>query len=102
MNIDPTILYFGLLSGATLGGIFGSFISFNTEGLDFAMTAMFVVIFLENWLKEKRHVSSLIGVLASALCLVIFGKDSILIPAMICIICLLTLLKKPVLGGDEE
>ena len=42
-------------AGATLGGIFGSFITFNTEGLDFVMTAMFVVIFLEQWLKEERH-----------------------------------------------
>ena len=41
--------------GATLGGVFGSLIHFNTEGLDFVMTAMFVVIFLEQWLKEKRH-----------------------------------------------
>ena len=90
------------ITGATLGALIGSFVTFNTEGIEFVMTAMFVVIFLENWLKEKRHVSSLIGVLSSALCLVIFGKDSFLIPAMICIICLLTLLKKPVLGGDEE
>lgn len=42
-------------SGATLGGILGAVLTFNTEGLDFAMTALFVVIFLEQWLKEKRH-----------------------------------------------
>ena len=42
--------------GCTLGGVFGSLLSFSTEGLDFAMTAMFVVIFLENWLKEKNGV----------------------------------------------
>ena len=47
--------------GATLGGIFGSLIHFNTEGLDFVMTAMFVVIFMEQWLKEERHTSALIG-----------------------------------------
>ena len=41
--------------GTSLGAIFGSFIHFNTEGLDFVMTAMFVVIFLEQWLKEKNH-----------------------------------------------
>lgn len=40
-------------TGATLGGIFGSLITFNTEGLDFVMTAMFMVIFMEQWLKEK-------------------------------------------------
>ena len=61
--------------GATLGGIFGSFINFNTEGLDFVMTAMFVVIFLEQWLKEKNHTSSLIGIGLSLVCLIIFGPD---------------------------
>ena len=82
--------------GATLGGILGSFITFNTEGLDFVMTAMFVVIFLEQWLKEKKHYTALIGVLASAVCLLVFGADSFLIPTMVCILCFLTVLKKPI------
>ena len=59
--------------GATLGGIFGSFISFNTEGLDFVMTAMFVVIFLEQWLKEKNHTSSLLGLTIPTVCLIFLG-----------------------------
>lgn len=46
-----------------MGGILGAFLTFNTEGLDFVMTAMFVVIFLEQWLKEKKHYTALIGVL---------------------------------------
>lgn len=82
--------------GATLGGFLGELVSFSTEGIDFVMTAMFVVIFLENWLKEKGHISSLIGVFSSVLCLVIFGADSFLIPTMLCILCLLSLLKKPI------
>lgn len=82
--------------GATLGGLLGELVSFSTEGIDFVMTAMFVVIFLENWLKEKGHISSLIGVFSSVLCLVIFGADSFLIPTMLCILCLLSLLKKPI------
>ena len=53
--------HFYWFSGATLGGIFGSLIHFNTEGLEFVMTAMFVVIFLEQWLKEKDHRSGLPG-----------------------------------------
>ena len=81
--------------GATLGGIFGSLIRFNTEGLDFVMTAMFVVIFLEQWLKEKNHVSSLLGLGLSLLCLIAFGADGFLIPAMLSILCVLTLLRKP-------
>lgn len=84
------------VAGATLGGVLGSFIRFNTEGLDFVMTAMFVVIFLEQWLKEKKHYTALIGVLASTLCLLVFGADSFLIPTMVCILCFLTVFRKPI------
>lgn len=76
--------------GATLGGIFGSLIHFNTEGLDFVMTAMFVVIFLEQWMKEKRHTSALTGTGLSFLCLLIFGADHFIIPAMLAILIALT------------
>ena len=82
-------------SGATLGGIFGSLIHLNMEGLDFVMTAMFVVIFLEQWLKEKRHESSLIGLGVSLTCLLLFGADNFIIPSMIAILAVLTLLRKP-------
>ena len=82
--------------GATLGGALGSLITFNTEGLDFVMTAMFVVIFLDQWLKEKKHYTALIGVIASAMCLLIFGAESFMIPTMICILFLLTALRKPI------
>lgn len=82
--------------GATLGGLAGSLLTFNTQGLDFVMTAMFVVIFLEQWLKEKRHYTALIGVLSSAACLVLFGSRSFLIPTMACILCLLTVFRGPI------
>lgn len=77
-------------SGATLGGIFGSLIHFNTEGLDFVMTAMFAVIFMEQWLKEKRHTSALLGVGLSLLCLLVFGPGNFIIPAMLAILAALT------------
>lgn len=80
--------------GATLGGICGSLIKFNTQGLDFVMTAMFVVIFLEQWLKDKKHINSIIGIVMSILCLIIFGANNFIIPAMIAIIALLTLSRK--------
>ena len=82
-------------SGATLGGIFGSLIHLNMEGLDFVMTAMFVVIFLEQWLKEKRPESSLIGLGVSLTCLILFGADNFIIPSMIAVLAVLTLLRKP-------
>ncbi|MBS6600461.1 MAG: azaleucine resistance protein AzlC [Clostridium sp.] len=88
--------------GATLGGIFGSFIHFNTKGLDFVMTAMFVVIFMEQWLKEKNHTSSLLGLFLSIICLIIFGADKFIIPAMISILIVLSLLKKVLDKGDDK
>ena len=82
--------------GATLGGIVGSFLTFNTEGLDFVMTAMFVVIFLEQWMKEKRHYTAYIGLASSFACLVLFGADSFLVPSMVCIVAGLTFMRKPI------
>lgn len=84
------------VTGATIGGLLGNLITFNTEGLSFVMTAMFVVIFLDRWLKEKQHISSVIGLGVSLLCLVIFGKNSFMIPTMICIVVMLTLFRKPI------
>lgn len=82
--------------GATLGGLVGSLLSFDTSGISFVMTAMFVVIFLEQWLKEKNHFSSLAGLLVAPLCLLLFGADSFMIPTMVSIIILLTLLRKKI------
>lgn len=73
------------VTGSVLGSIFGSFISFNTEGIDFALTALFITIFTDQWLKTKNHYSALAGLLISALCLAVFGADSFLIPAMVLI-----------------
>ena len=89
------------IAGATLGALLGSLVNFNTEGIDFVMTAMFVVIFLEQWLKEKQRWSSLIGVAASVLCLMVFGPDSFLVPAMAVILCMLTLCRKPIEKAGE-
>ena len=92
------------VGGATLGGLLGNLITFDTKGLDFVMTAMFIVIFLEQWLKEKHHFSEWAGLASSAACLLIFGKDNFMIPAMICILLLLTAFRKPVgrKAGEEK
>ena len=81
------------VAGATIGGIFGSFIPFNTKGIEFVMTALFVVIFLENWLKEKDHSASVIGLFISFICLMIFKGTNFIIPSMIIILSVLTLLR---------
>lgn len=93
--------HFYWFSGSTIGGIFGSLIHFNTEGLDFVMTAMFTVIFLEQWLKDRQHISALLGLGISLLCLWIFGADNFIIPSMAAMLMMLTLLRKPVEKREE-
>ena len=92
---------FSWFFGSTLGGVLGSFIHFNTEGLDFVLTALFVVIFLEQWLKDKDHTSSILGIVLSLLCLIAFGADDFMIPSMIAIAGVLTLLRKPLEKSGE-
>ena len=93
--------HFYWVFGATLGGVFGSILRFDTEGLDFVMTAMFVVIFLEQWGREKRHESALLGVGLSLGCLLLFGADRFILPAMLTILAALTLLR-PALEREED
>lgn len=82
--------------GSVIGGLLGSFLTFNTNGIDFAMTALFVVIFTEQWEKNKNHIPALIGVISSVLCLILFGAQRFLIPAMLLISALFLLLRKPI------
>ena len=85
--------------GSTIGGIFGSYIKFNLDGIEFVVTAMFIVIFLENWLKEKQHISSVIGIIISLICLFLFGSHTFVIPSMVMILIALTCFKKPIDKG---
>lgn len=88
--------HFYWFSAATVGGLVGSLLKFNTEGLDFVMTAMFVVIFTEQWLKEKKHYTALIGLVGTFVCRVAFGADNFMIPTMLCILVCLTAFRKPI------
>lgn len=90
------------VAGATLGGVFGSLIAFNAKGLEFVMTALLLVIFLENWLKETNHTSSLIGLGATTLSLAVFGSSNFIVPAMLLIIAALTLLRGPLEGAVDR
>jgi 4-azaleucine resistance transporter AzlC len=84
------------VSAATTGGLIGSLIHFNTDGISFVMTAMFVVIFMEQWMKETHHISAYIGLGTAAVCLLFFGADSFMLPTMIVIIALLAAFQKPI------
>lgn len=86
--------HFYWVSGATIGGLVGSLLKFNTDGISFVMTAMFVVIFLEQWLKEKKHSASCIGIMTAFVCLMIFGADNFMLPTMVTIIVVFALLRE--------
>lgn len=91
--------------GSILGSILGSVITFNTAGIDFAMTALFVTVFVEQWLTVKNHLPAIAGLLCSAVCLAVFGADNFLIPAMIAITVVLSLFRKAMdteEGGAEH
>lgn len=85
--------------GSLLGSIIGNTLPFNSAGVEFSMTALFVVIFVEQWEKTKQHFPALCGVLLSLLSLFIFGADDFLIPAMIGITIALLIGKKWVEKG---
>lgn len=70
------------IAGSALGGLAGTMITFDTAGLDFALTALFVVIFTDQWLSCNDHRPALIGLIVSGACLILFGPDSFIIPAM--------------------
>lgn len=78
------------VAGSVLGAVAGTVLTFNSEGIDFALTALFLTVFLEQWLMAKDHVPAMIGVLSSVICLLIFGSDRFLIPAMLVIALLLS------------
>lgn len=83
--LDQLYWVLGTLSGALIGRT----IRMSTEGIDFALTALFLTVFLDGWLNRKDHFPALAGVAGSAACLLIFGRDSFLIPSMIVITALL-------------
>ena len=90
------------VSGSVIGAFLGEVIPFNTEGIDFALTALFVTIFVEQWLSTKDHRPALVGLAASAACLLVFDAGSFLIPAMIVITLLLTGLRPKIEGGEAQ
>lgn len=80
---------------ALLGGLVGGMLPFDTTGLGFVMTAMFVVIFLEQWLHESCHATAMLGILAAGGSLALFGAQSFMVPAMVIILLALLLARRP-------
>lgn len=72
--------------GATLGALLGYVIRFNTKGIEFVMTALFVVMFINQWDETKNHKPAITGVVCSLVCLAAFGSQNFILPAMALII----------------
>ena len=83
--------------GSVIGSLLGAILPFSAAGIEFSMTALFVAAFTEQWLTNKDHIPALTGALGTLLCLVVFGRENFLIPAMLLITLVLTLLR-----GREE
>ena len=81
--------------GCVTGTLLGSIIPFDTTGIDFSMTALFLVVMVEQWRASKDHTPALVGLGVSLVCLVIFGSSNFLIPSMLGITAALTLLRGP-------
>lgn len=82
------------IAGSVLGSVAGTLLPINYEGIDFVLTALFVTIFVEQWLSTQNHLPAIIGVGATLSCLLLFGQEVFLIPSMVLIAVLLTLCRK--------
>ena len=80
--------------GSFLGGIVGTYLNFDSTGIDFSMTALFTTVFIQQWLDSDNHMPAVLGLGATLACRIIFGNDIFLIPAMIIIIGTLTLARR--------
>lgn len=84
--------------GSAIGGLLGSILPFSTKGLDFVLTAFFMVIFLEQWKTQKNHKPAAIGVVCSMMSLAIFGQSTFILPSLIAILAVLTVFRKKQTG----
>lgn len=88
--------------GSIIGSILGGILVFDSTGIDFSMTALFITVFVEQWLSVKEHRPALIGLIGSAICLLVFGADRFLIPSMVVIVLMLSLCKKTFEKKEEQ
>lgn len=82
------------ITGSVTGALLGSLITFDTTGIDFAMTALFTVIFVEQWKQSKSHIPALVGGGCALISLLLFGQTSFLPPALLASVALLLLSRK--------
>lgn len=88
--------------GCVLGSLVGTVFAFDTAGIDFSMTALFVTVFVEQWLTTKDHGPAVLGLACAVLCLLVFGPGGFLIPTMIAVTVVSLLLGRSMGKGDAE
>ena len=88
------------ISGSLIGNVLGDIIPFNYTGIDFSMTALFIVIVISQWENSRDHLPVILSFIISVICLLIFGSNDFLIPSMIGIILSLFILRK--IRGDDR
>ena len=86
--------HFYWITGCVLGSFLGAALPFSTVGIEFSMTALFIAVFTEQWMRTKEHIPAVTGLTVSLLCLLIFGPERFLIPSMLVITLALTLIDK--------
>lgn len=86
--------YLYWVTASFLGGVIGKLMTFNAEGLDFVLTALFVVLFVEQMMNKVNRASGIVGVLSSVAALVIFGADNLVVPAMIIILAVTLIIRR--------
>ena len=82
------------VAGCVIGSVAGNILPISFEGIDFVLTALFVTLFVEQWLSNRNHFPAIVGVAATVVCLVLFGSEVFLIPSMILIAISLTAARK--------
>ena len=90
------------VTGCVLGSLLGAVIPFSTAGIEFSMTALFIASFTEQWLTSGDHLPALTGLLSTLACLVVFGAERFLIPAMLLITLILTVVRGRYGAGPQK
>lgn len=90
------------IAGTAIGGIIGGLVEFDTKGLDFVLTALFVVLLVEQWKKKENRIFAVMGIIATVLSRLIFGADNVVIPAMVIIVIMITVNMKLQTKKNEE
>lgn len=89
------------IAGTAIGALAGSLIRFDSTGIDFAMTALFIVIFVEQWESTKNHLPAILGVVLTVFCLLVFGQDWFIIASMAAILMSLTIFRSRMMREDS-